>query len=271
MYSICKQQNCLFIIDKHWLVSAMSKPLPDDVIQTLDLYFRKRWQSLLAVDELIQKLIITLEKISELDNTYIIFTSDNGYHIGQFAQPFDKRQPYETDIRVPLLIRGPNITQKTITDYPVALIDLFPTILEWANINKTGYEDGISFNSYLMNTQKKFDNSVTSNKNFHRQILIEYWGEGSLETYNPDCPWNKEDNLFQCTKDADCHCQDSKNNTYACIRHFAYNTNKIYCEFKDSEVKEKKKEKILNFRLFGFLFIFRHSLKHMIYILINMK
>ena len=41
-----------------------------------------------------------------LDNTYVIFTSDHGYHMGQFAQPSGKRLPYETDIRIPLLVRG---------------------------------------------------------------------------------------------------------------------------------------------------------------------
>lgn len=108
--------------------------LPEDVLNNIDIYYRKRWQSLLAVDELIEEIYKTLIDIDVLNNTYIIFTSDNGYHLGQFAQAFDKRQLYETDIRVPFIIRGPNIKPKSLNNYPIALIDIAPTILDLAGI-----------------------------------------------------------------------------------------------------------------------------------------
>ncbi|XP_055374785.1 N-acetylglucosamine-6-sulfatase-like [Condylostylus longicornis] len=217
-------------LEKHWLVSS-SKRIPWSVLETMDIYFQKRWESLLAVDEMIGNIINKLSKIKEIDNTYIILTSDNGYHIGQFAQPFDKRQPYETDIRVPFLIRGPNIQPKSISTYPVALIDLYPTILNIANIPLSGMEDGISFNKYLSIKESDYE----YDKNYHRQILIEYWGEGNDNTWNPDCPYKRIDHLSLCNAAADCHCQDSWNNTYSCIRHFTYRTNRIYCEFKDDQ------------------------------------
>lgn len=85
------------------------------------------------MDDLVEKIVKKLEVRGELDNTYIFFTSDNGYHTGmrventflknpdrhgenllvslsgQFSLPLDKRQLYEFDIKVPLMVRGPNI------------------------------------------------------------------------------------------------------------------------------------------------------------------
>lgn len=218
-------------LDKHWLV-ASSKKIDEKLLEKMDTYYRMRWSALLAVDEMVKNIINILHVRNELDNTYIVYTSDNGYHIGQFAQPFDKRQPYETDIRVPFIVRGPNIPEKSISTHPVALIDLFPTLLEWAGIRLPGNEDGISFS--LIPAKAK-DTGYQNDVDYHRQILIEYWGEGNDKTFNPLCPGKRSDHLSLCSLEADCHCQDSLNNTYSCIRHFAYNTNKIYCEFIDHE------------------------------------
>lgn len=108
--------------------------LSQDNIENLRQTYVKRWQTLLAVDELISDITTALETKNLLHNTYIIFTSDNGFHLGQFAQGADKRQPYETDIRVPFIVRGPKIKGKSIVDAPILLIDLFPTILDLAGI-----------------------------------------------------------------------------------------------------------------------------------------
>ncbi|PIO30349.1 hypothetical protein AB205_0097530 [Aquarana catesbeiana] len=75
----------------------------------------KRWQTLLSVDDLVEKLVKELQNRGELNNTFIFFTSDNGYHTGQFSLPIDKRQLYEFDIKVPLLVRGPGIKPNQIS------------------------------------------------------------------------------------------------------------------------------------------------------------
>lgn len=46
-----------------------------------------RWQTLLSVDDLIEKLVKKLELLGELDNTYIFYTSDNGFHTGMYTYP----------------------------------------------------------------------------------------------------------------------------------------------------------------------------------------
>jgi N-acetylglucosamine-6-sulfatase len=55
----------------------------------------------------------TTSNVHTLENTYVIFFSDNGYHLGQFCFGADKRQPYEADIRVPMAVRGPGIKKGT--------------------------------------------------------------------------------------------------------------------------------------------------------------
>ena len=72
----------------------------------MDELHRKRLQSMLAVDDMIGDLVKSLHDSGELDNTYIFFTSDNGFHLGQHRLGAGKWTPYEEDIRVPLIVRG---------------------------------------------------------------------------------------------------------------------------------------------------------------------
>ncbi|KAH8418996.1 hypothetical protein KR222_011869, partial [Zaprionus bogoriensis] len=217
--------------DKHWLVGS-GRELPPATVDTIDKYFQKRWETLLSVDDLMANLLTALNETRQLDNTYIIYASDNGYHLGQFAQPFDKRQPYETDIKVPLLMRGPDVPANRVMHMPVSLIDLAPTILEWAGVPVPDYMDGRSLRNDLRVARRSPPRVELSSP---RALLIEYWGEGNEHTYNPACPGQPSDRLAQCTPDADCHCQDAWNNTYSCVRDFRYQLDRIYCEFEDTE------------------------------------
>lgn len=197
-------------LEKHWLVRMPPAPLTPDLVATIDKYYRRRWQTLLAVDELVESMIIELKRMNLYENTYIIFTSDNGYHMGQFAMPYDKRQPYETDIRIPFIVTGPGIRSKHIVEHPITLVDLMPTIFDWAGIEKP--KDGLDGQSFARiafthsntvehievtseNPEYETSSMVTQSEKFEREFLIEYWGEGTTETYNSQCPWHRSDRL----------------------------------------------------------------------------
>ncbi|XP_028648355.1 N-acetylglucosamine-6-sulfatase [Erpetoichthys calabaricus] len=211
--------------DKHWLIRQAKSPMTNTSIQFLDDAFRKRWQTLLSVDDLVEKLITKLSIRGELQNTYIFFTSDNGYHAGQFSLPIDKRQLYEFDIRVPLLVRGPGIKSNQTNKMLVANIDLGPTILDIAgyNVSKTKM-DGMSFLPLMTGKQE--------NMTWRTDILVEYEGEGH-NVSDPDCP-GLGPGVAECFPD--CVCEDAYNNTYACVRTIAMSADLQYCEFDDAEL-----------------------------------
>ncbi|KAJ6160400.1 hypothetical protein N7470_003796 [Penicillium chermesinum] len=79
-------------------------------VDYIDYFYRCRLRALQAVDDLIGELVDKLEKAGELDNTYVIFSTDNGYHLGQHRLQPGKNCGFETDINVPLIIRGPGTT-----------------------------------------------------------------------------------------------------------------------------------------------------------------
>ena len=84
---------------------------------------------LLAVDEAVARIVNQLSAIGKLDKTYIIFTSDNGFFHGEHRVPQGKVLLYEPSIRVPLIIRGPNIPAGQHRSQFVENIDLAPTIV----------------------------------------------------------------------------------------------------------------------------------------------
>ena len=212
---------------KHWLMTMEPRELPTNVIETIDDIYRKRLQTLQTVDDIVEELVLQLNKQKLIDDTYIVFTSDHGYHLGQWAMAWDKRLPYETDIRLPLIVRGPNVPVKSVETSPVLLIDLAPTILNWAKIPMDNNDyDGKPFDHLLRKNSEKIE---------ERQMLIEYWGEGNVNTWNHDCPYNKHQRLSQCSPDMACKCEDSYNNTYACVRHLAEDVDFLFCMFQDHE------------------------------------
>jgi arylsulfatase A-like enzyme len=113
-------------------------------IEGVDDLHRKRLESLLAVDELVAALIDALQAAGRLDDTYVFFTSDNGFHLGQHRQTRGKQAPYEEEVRVPLLVRGPGVPRGRTLEHLVGNVDLAPTFAALAGAPAPDFVDGRS-------------------------------------------------------------------------------------------------------------------------------
>jgi arylsulfatase A-like enzyme len=120
-------------------------PLTDTQISSMQSLYRQRLRSMLSVEDLLRQVIGTLRDTGELSNTYIFFTSDNGYHLGNHrVYPGGKRLPYEEDIGVPLMVRGPGVPAGAVRDQLVMNTDFAPTMADLAGVSTPAFVDGSS-------------------------------------------------------------------------------------------------------------------------------
>ncbi|KAL6230682.1 hypothetical protein BDW75DRAFT_234206 [Aspergillus navahoensis] len=151
------------------------KTLPqqnESTIEYHDHFYRQRLRALQGVDELVESIISRLEASGQLDSTYIIYTSDNGYHIGQHRLPPGKACGFEEDIRVPLFIRGPGVPENEVEEAVTTHIDLAPTIFGLAEIPLRADFDG---------TPIPLPSLKDSASIRHEHVTVEYWGNSYLE------------------------------------------------------------------------------------------
>jgi arylsulfatase A-like enzyme len=113
-----------------------------------DLY-RNRLGSMLAVDEMVGRLMDALRESGELENTYVFFTSNNGFHIGEHRLTTGKWTAYEEDIRVPLIVRGPGVPEGRTLPHLVLNNDLAPTFADIAGAKTPSFVDGRSLEPLL--------------------------------------------------------------------------------------------------------------------------
>jgi N-acetylglucosamine-6-sulfatase len=106
--------------------------------------YQQRLESLLAVDDAVASIVEGLRSAGELDDTLILFTSDNGFFHGEHRVPIGKLLAYEPSIRLPLLMRGPGVPAGTVRRQLVTNADLSPTVLDAAGARAGRAQDGRS-------------------------------------------------------------------------------------------------------------------------------
>jgi arylsulfatase A-like enzyme len=129
---------------------VQNAPLLDDSqIRKLDILQRGRLRTMLAVEDLIRRLLAKLEATGDLGRTYLIFTSDNGFCMGVHRMYARKRNFFEESIHVPLMVRGPGVVQGRTLDALVELIDIPATLADLAGLSGSEAHDGRSLRSLL--------------------------------------------------------------------------------------------------------------------------
>jgi arylsulfatase A-like enzyme len=122
--------------------------------------FLQRIRALASVDDGIDQTMRALEETGELDNTLILFTSDNGYLLGEHRY-LGKVLPYEEALEVPLLLRGPGLPQGVSRDQTATTVDLAPTILDAAGARAGRVEDGRSLLPFAADpTRQRLDDTI---------------------------------------------------------------------------------------------------------------
>lgn len=124
------------------------KPLTDRKIAQLREMYLDRIRMAQSVNDLIRKVRAHLESLDVADSTYIVFTSDNGYHLGEHGMTRGKSTMFDSDIRVPLIVVPPGSVRPRTVDAVSQNTDLLPTFLDLAGAEATG-ADGRSLVPWL--------------------------------------------------------------------------------------------------------------------------
>ena len=160
-----------------------------EILNINDLY-RRRVLSMQAVDEMLAELIQALNQTGQLENTYIVFTSDNGFHLGQHRLAEGKGTLYEEDIVVPFIVRGPGIPEeRSISGLLAGNVDIPSTIADWAGIIPPSFVDGRSLASALAG-------EPVSAADWRQAYLLEVY-PGSNAQDAEDVPATATSNLLQ--------------------------------------------------------------------------
>jgi N-acetylglucosamine-6-sulfatase len=182
------------VADKPGHIQGLPRLSPEKQAAALRSY-QARLESLLAIDDLVERLFLALEETGELDRTVIVFLSDNGFFLGEHRLD-GKLLPYEEAIRVPLIIRGGGFPQGSTALQPAANIDLAPTVVALTGARARRKMDGVPLLPLALDAEQGQDRPLLlegANRNSPHYEAIRtprwLWAEyrnGSRELYDLD-------------------------------------------------------------------------------------
>jgi N-acetylglucosamine-6-sulfatase len=123
--------------------------LSREQVVAIDDQYADRLRSLQSLYETIEQVIASLDSHGVADHSYVIITSDHGWHLGEHRLPFGKETPYEESIRAPLIVIGPGLATGQTVDVTTLNIDLAPTIAELVGVTPPAFVDGRSIAPFL--------------------------------------------------------------------------------------------------------------------------
>jgi arylsulfatase A-like enzyme len=123
--------------------------LSDDDVAHIDEEWRQRLRSMQSVDEMVASIVEALESTGQMENTYIFYVSDNGYHLGNHRQMLGKTSPYDEEIRIPMIVRGPGVPIGQTLNHLTGNVDLAPTWADIAGVTPPDFVEGRSLLSLL--------------------------------------------------------------------------------------------------------------------------
>lgn len=139
--------------------------LSEDGIAEIDNRYRTRMRSMLGVDDLVGTVVSTLAAAGKLDDTYIVFASDNGFHLGTHRLKQGKTTPFEEAVKVPLVVRGPGVRPGSTIGDLTSTVDLAPTFAELGRAQAAPFAEGRSLVPLLRGQRPA---------QWRRNVLIEF-------------------------------------------------------------------------------------------------
>lgn len=125
------------------------KRIKRPAMQTIHAKYRNQVRSMLSVDEMVARLYERVEQLGLADNTYFVFSSDNGFHMGEHRLLPGKMTAFDEDVRVPLIVVGPGVPEGARVDAMAQNTDLAPTFEELAGAPARPEVDGRSLVSLM--------------------------------------------------------------------------------------------------------------------------